>query len=344
MSEHVKQSAGKLIFVIGNARSGTTMMGRILGNHPSVYTFHKELHFFEKLWTWEDRNRKLSIPEALQCAAKLSCIAEDGFFTQGDHRVYKEKALPIIQSIEENALDLPRVYAAFLKHISAENGKSIPCEQTPGYVYYIREILELFPEAKLINMVRDPRDILLSQKKRWKRFWRPEQKLLELSVRTWMNYHPISTSRLWNAAVSAGCRARNERKILSVRYEDIVKDPEKEIKRICAFIGISYNHKMLEVPMVGSSLISDTPEKTGIDRKRTANWKEGGLNSAELFLCQMLATHNMKRFGYKDTGVTPNPIFPLFYCMTFLPKLVISLFLHVKYIKNLSDAVSRRLI
>ena len=86
-----------------------------------------------------------------------------------------------------------------------------------------REILELFPEAKLINMVRDPRDILLSQKKRWKRFWRPEQKMLELSVRTWMNYHPISPSRLWNAAVSAAGRARNERQILSVRYEDIIK-------------------------------------------------------------------------------------------------------------------------
>jgi hypothetical protein len=193
-------------------------------------------------------------------------------------------------------------------------------------------------------MVRDPRDILLSQKKRWKRFWRPEQKLLELSVRTWMNYHPISTSWFWNAAIRAACRTRNERKILSIRYEDIVKDPEKEIKRICAFIGISYNHDMLEVPMVGSSLVPDTPEKKGINRKRTANWKDGGLNSAELFLCQMLAAQNMKRFGYKDTGVTPNPIFLLFYCITFLPKLVIGFFLHVKYFKNLSDAVSRRLI
>lgn len=36
------------IFIVGNSRSGTTMMGRILGNHTDVFTFH-ELHFFEQL-------------------------------------------------------------------------------------------------------------------------------------------------------------------------------------------------------------------------------------------------------------------------------------------------------
>lgn len=37
----------KIIFVVGNSRSGTTMMGRILGNHSKVHTFG-ELHFFEQ--------------------------------------------------------------------------------------------------------------------------------------------------------------------------------------------------------------------------------------------------------------------------------------------------------
>ena len=40
----------KQIFVVGSSRSGTTMMGRILGNHSDVFTF-KELHFFGTIWT-----------------------------------------------------------------------------------------------------------------------------------------------------------------------------------------------------------------------------------------------------------------------------------------------------
>ncbi|MFI5135892.1 MAG: sulfotransferase, partial [Chitinophagales bacterium] len=38
------------IFVVGNSRSGTKMMGRILGNHEKVHAF-PEMHFFEQLWS-----------------------------------------------------------------------------------------------------------------------------------------------------------------------------------------------------------------------------------------------------------------------------------------------------
>ena len=40
----------KQIFVVGSSRSGTTMMGRILGNHKDIFTFN-ELHFFGAIWT-----------------------------------------------------------------------------------------------------------------------------------------------------------------------------------------------------------------------------------------------------------------------------------------------------
>jgi omega-hydroxy-beta-dihydromenaquinone-9 sulfotransferase len=79
-----------LIFVVGNSRSGTTMMGRILGKHPEIFTFH-ELHFFEQLWTPIDQNRYLSKAEAERLAARLICIERDGYLTQGDpDRFYKE--------------------------------------------------------------------------------------------------------------------------------------------------------------------------------------------------------------------------------------------------------------
>ena len=51
-------SKAKQIFIVGSSRSGTTMMGRILGNHSDVFTF-KELHFFGTIWT-NNSDKKLT--------------------------------------------------------------------------------------------------------------------------------------------------------------------------------------------------------------------------------------------------------------------------------------------
>ncbi|MBN1225226.1 MAG: sulfotransferase, partial [Candidatus Aminicenantes bacterium] len=56
------------IFVLGYGRSGTTMMGHILGNHPDVYMF-RELNFFEKLWD-RTHDRTLTASEASDLAAR----------------------------------------------------------------------------------------------------------------------------------------------------------------------------------------------------------------------------------------------------------------------------------
>ena len=68
------ESNSKQIFIVGCSRSGTTMMGRILGKNPSVFTF-RELHFFGTLWT-QASNQELTKNEQIELLSKLFSILE----------------------------------------------------------------------------------------------------------------------------------------------------------------------------------------------------------------------------------------------------------------------------
>jgi len=182
-----QENENKVVYVVGNPRSGTTMLGLMLHNHPKVYTF-LELHFFDRLWDPRERHHPLSCNEAVHLAQRL---AGRGRRWGDSKRYFLGSPLynPDIVDVDSpNNLYPVDIYEAFLRANTAEHGKTIPCEQTPNYVFYLREILEAFPKARVVNIVRDPRDVLLSQKNRWRRQFEGTSK---------MAYHPISTSWLW---------------------------------------------------------------------------------------------------------------------------------------------------
>jgi len=330
------------IFVLGYGRSGTTMMGRILGNHPDVYMF-RELNFFEKLWD-RKHERPLSVAEASDLAARLICINRHGYGILKDHAEYQEKGRIIVDGIAENTLTPIGVYETFLRHTASENGKSIPCEQTPGYVFYLDEILELFPEAKIINMIRDPRDVLASRKKKWRQYGlRIEPVPLHRTIRTWVHYHPISSSFLWKSAVKAAQPYIDDGLVHQVKFEDLLSSPEEEIQKVCDFIGITYLDTMLKIPIVGSSFLKEQTEEAGIDKKRTANWQNGGLNSAELYINQRVAADIMRKYEYKPAKVFPNPFLLLLYLITLPVRIFLTFVVHKKHFKNMKEAVKKRL-
>ena len=65
----------KIIFIVGNSRSGTTMMLRILNNHQQLMVLN-ELHFFEQLWSPQDKDKLIAADEAKLIAAKLVMIQQ----------------------------------------------------------------------------------------------------------------------------------------------------------------------------------------------------------------------------------------------------------------------------
>ena len=103
--------------------------------------------------------------------------------------------------------------------------KPIICEKTPKHVHYITKIIEYFPEAKIVLMIRDGRDVVTSLKTR--------TGLVEPSIRRWVD----------DTSATLQCRALPNVKI--VKYEDLVVDPTKIISDLCGFIGVSFQSEML---------------------------------------------------------------------------------------------------
>jgi hypothetical protein len=244
----------------------------------------------------------------------------------------------------ENSSALTDVFGLFLSYEAGRHGKTIPCEQTPRNVYYIGEILDIFPEARVINMVRDPRDVLLSQKRRWKRpFLSGGDVPRSQAVRYWINYHPITISKLWNSAVAAGDSWAGDPRVYTMRFEDLVSDPDRHVRNICDFVGIGYDPSMLDVPQIGSSSSHDDPAVTGIDSDRKESWRKGGLNGAELYISQKMTAQYMARYGYEPSDRRANPVLLFFYLLSFPAKLAAALLLSLKRMKNIGETIKRRL-
>jgi hypothetical protein len=344
MNNKASHSDDPVVFIVGNSRSGTTMMMRIMNNHSMVHSIN-EPHFFEKMWTPKDDGVPINAKVAFGIYAKLFTGQRAGFFEPVEKHVskYKKEIDQLVVQLGEGPSRLA-VYASFLKYETEVNGKSIPCEKTPQNIFYVREILDKFPNARIINMVRDPRAVMLSQKRKWKRRalgadFMTKKETLRLQI----NYHPLAVSKLWNAAISAAKLFANEPRFLTVRFEDILQTPDETVKSICAFADFPFEPGMLQVPHAGSSSEADKKSELGIRKTRAKGWLEKGLTKTEIQICQNTCGELMREYDYKAIDVKVNPIELAWKYLIFPFKMILALLINLNRMRSIGDTLKRRL-
>lgn len=331
------------IFIVGNSRSGTTMMGRILNEHELIFTFH-ELHFFEQLWSKKDSGQVISGEEAAVLFAKLLKAQRSGILTESSYIPYLIEAKEALKKIKQ-PYTTEQVFRSFLLRETKLNGKIFPCEQTPRNLLYLEELLFIYPRAKIIAMVRDPRDVMLSQKGKWKRRYLGGDKITWFeALRSRFNYHPISIAKLWNINYEVIQRFELLPSVFVLRFEDLVDQPEQTVKAICDFLQIDYSPQLLSIPQIGSSNQQDQ-NQVGISKSTVGKWRHdtNGLTKTEIFICQQICGSGMKEYNYHAESVRPRWINYMGASVTFPFKLMVSFLLNIKRMKNIRESVGKRL-
>jgi hypothetical protein len=207
-----------LLFVIGPPRSGSTLLMRMLSSHSAIYS-RAEPHL-------------------------LTPLAHLGFYDTVDKAPFDH--LQAQQSVREYVADLPRGEADYLDacraytdvlygRMLAARGKGKPLflDKTPANALVLPFIAKLYPRARYVVLTRHPAAI-------WSSY---ANSFFDGDYVAARKFNPIL-----NRYVPAMARFLRERPVPMVRvaYEDLVRRPEEEMRRVFEFLGLPFEADVVE--------------------------------------------------------------------------------------------------
>jgi hypothetical protein len=291
------------IFVVGPSRSGTSMLREILNRHSRVWVT-RETHYFDDLRAGlgARASSRLSERDAGRCEAYFLALGHRAYGQEGDPNQSKVAADDLRSEAARLGGSGDAYFEAFCLLRARENEKARWGEKTPRHVFRIAEMLGLWPEAKVICLVRDPRGVAASYRD-WKRQSRtvdPEHLFETDRRRAGGSYNVVINSLLWKSAMQAAdgaLRRFGPESIHLQRYEELVSTPELALRRLVAWLGLEYESAMLDVPIVQSSYVS-TALASGISREPVDRWR-GKLSPTEIHVIQRVCGPVMERLEYR---------------------------------------------
>lgn len=206
----VAYDSNRPVFVVGCPRSGTTLITGLLNQHSSLAIIH-ELWFVN---FWQQLAKSYDLQDDKQCVIYMQGCFSTQFFLRT-----KLDVLPIAQDFLASTLRTPEIlYDYTLRHFAQQNNKRRGGEKCPGYEQNLEYLLSLYPQAKIIYMIRDPRAVYAS-----------------LSVAPW-NPGIRKFCKTWNRSCLISNSYKYSSSVLKVRYEDLVGNHVKVLKEIFLFL------------------------------------------------------------------------------------------------------------
>lgn len=217
-----------MTFIVGMGRSGTTMLTNMLNLNKKVIACPENEFILLSKSSFENADfgdEKVVNDFINLFEYKLSKIIS--FWKP------KPELKEIIKNMENKSFSnvCKQVYLNY--PFAKNNPEEITCiiDKNPIYSLYIDELYELYPDAKFIILTRDYRDNIVSRKK-----FSDKKSSIYILAASW-NYFYKSIFKSIH---------KNKINHIIVRYEDLVNNPSDTLNKLCNFLTIDFDEKMLQ--------------------------------------------------------------------------------------------------
>jgi len=261
-------------FIAGSPRSGTTLMTSLLDDHPELLVFPEEyLHARPRNIPGEGTRSVLDAlfkdKVLLRLKGKKSflndILGEDRKYDDFDYHRFEDAVNEYFRLLLENRDETVRMSVTTLAFISLiygyghATGKETYSRwvvKHPHYELHWQQLFNDFPDAKMIYMVRDPRDVILSRtlKRNKKRYlkrggnvatWKSEKASLRPS---------IGFLKGWERSMIAFLRINETvpEHVLLIRYDDLVSAPRDVMGEVAEFLGVPWQESLVTPSFLGT--------------------------------------------------------------------------------------------
>jgi len=264
------------IFVGGCERSGTTLLGAMLGAHSSCLCV-PEMQFKLDILRFPDHGAQ----ETIDKAEVIRRLAQRSSFRIWELNLNNAALL-------HEQLSCRQLIEWIVTAYGQTVGKPMPAmwvDHTPSNIRYVRTLLRLFPDAHIVHIVRDGRAVAAS--------------VLPLD---WGPNQIDSAAHYWAERLAFGFAAESQwpERVMRVRYEDLVQDPEPVLQKICEALAIQYEPAMSQgkgfrVPQYTAqqhALVGSAPNPT-----RARAW-ETQLTPRQIEIFESLTSDLLESLGY----------------------------------------------
>jgi len=267
------------VYIAGLERSGTSLIYALLASHPNLAMTRRT-----NLWTYFYN--------------QYGDLSQQDNFDRCLGMMMRYKRLVVLQPDFERIRrefwrgepTYARLFALIHQHCAERLGKQRWGDKSLNTERYVDQIFANFPTAKIIHMIRDPRDRYASSRARWRN----------------MKGKVGAATAMWLASMRWAERnqQRYPDRYKIVRYEILVAEPEQTLREICAFIGEDYDPTMLA--MDGARKFRDAGGNSSYSRLQPGHISTGSIerfrkvvSQREIAFMQVFAKRQMAACEYE---------------------------------------------
>ncbi|MFO8100161.1 MAG: sulfotransferase [Salinibacter sp.] len=278
-------------FIVGASRSGTTLLRLMLNAHSQI-GIPRELKYFHTVndtvdpQSWRDEVSDESYRQLVRhyLKSRSDLFSDDLGSLEA-----------MVLGDDERTLRGP--YRVLMEYWSRTLNKPRWGEKTPHNLFYVDVISDMFPGAKFIHVVRDPRAVAQS-----------------MNSIEYYSGETVFNALNWRRSIRAGENMLQQTlasdQQCTIKYEDLVSSPEATLRTVCHFLEESYEPSMLRFYETAADHMPSTirtPSIRGpVNQKSLSKWKER-LSALEIEIVESICAGEMARLGYeRSTRARPS--------------------------------------